>query len=185
MQSSVSGLMVSVIIVNYKVPEYLRETLRSLQQAELYDKSEIIVVDNASGDNSQSIITSEFPEINWIQLKNNLGFGKACNIGAQCSSGKYLLFLNPDTVVARNTLSISVKFMQENPKVGLMGPKILNPDGTLQPSCRRSFPTPSVALYHFAGLSRFFPKSKRFGRYNLTYMDPENPRRLMQYPDRL
>ncbi len=163
--------LISIIIVNYKVPYCLQELLRSLRQTELYDRSEVIIVDNASGDNSREIITSEFLEVKWIQLKSNIGFGKACNVGVHHASGRFLLFLNPDTVISSNALSQAVRFMENNPETGLMGPKILNPDGTLQLSCRRSFPTPLVAFYYFSGLSRLFPKSKRFGRYNLTYMD--------------
>ncbi|MBN1758818.1 MAG: glycosyltransferase [Chitinispirillaceae bacterium] len=163
---------ISIIIVNYRVPEHLREALRSIGQAEMSDRTEVIIVDNASGDNSQSLITSEFPDIRWIQLKHNIGFGKACNVGARNAQGKYLLLLNPDTMIARNTLSIAFRFMEAHPEIGLLGPKILNPDGSLQASCKRGFPTPSVTFYHFTGLSRFFPNSKRFGQYNLTYMDP-------------
>ena len=172
-QQSSPEILISVIIVNYKVPECLRESIRSLYQAELFNKTEIIVVDNASGDQSQKLITEEFKEVIWIQLKFNIGFGKACNIGAQNARGHYLLFLNPDTVINKDTLSVAVEFMKTHPHAGIMGPKILNPDGSLQASCRRGFPTPMVALYHFSGLSRLFPRSKRFGRYNMTYLDPE------------
>ncbi|MBN1307468.1 MAG: glycosyltransferase [Chitinispirillaceae bacterium] len=168
-----SGVLTSIVIINYKVPEHLRETLRSVYQAEGCETAEIIVVDNASGDHSQQLITREFPHIKWIQLKRNIGFGKACNVGVQNACGKYLLLLNPDTMIARNTLSVAFSFMESHPEIGLMGPKILNPDGTLQASCKRGFPTPAVAFYHFSGLSRLFPKSKRFGRYNLTFMDAD------------
>ena len=82
-----------------------------------------------------------------------------------------MLLLNPDTVIAKDTLKVAVDFMQSHPKAGLMGPKILNQDGSLQASCRRGFVTPLVAFYYFTGLSRIFPKSKHFARYHLTYMD--------------
>lgn len=165
--------LISIVIVNYRVPEHLRETIRSIQEAELYNKAEIIIVDNASEDDSKAQITGEFPTVNWIQLKNNIGFGKACNVGVQNATGTYILLLNPDTIIAKNTLSVSVDFMEKHPGAGLMGPKILSSDGTLQASCKRGFPTPSATFYHFTGLSRLFPKSKRFGRYNLTFMDPD------------
>jgi hypothetical protein len=147
--------------------------LHSLRLAEYYDRCEVIIIDNASGDNSREIVTSRFSEVQWIQLKANIGFGKACNIGAEAARGRYLLLLNPDTVISTNTLVSAVEFMESHPKAGLMGPKILNPDGTLQLSCRRSIPTPAVAFYYFAGLSYLFPKSRRFGRYHLTYMDED------------
>ena len=171
MAAANSDILISIIIVNFKVPQCLMEALASLRLAELYGKSEVIVVDNASGDNSRELITSNFEEVQWIQLKKNIGFGKACNAGAAIAGGKYLLLLNPDTIVSSSTLKNAVEFMEANPKAGLMGPKILNTDGTLQLSCRRSDPTPAVAFYYFSGLSRLFPQSKRFGRYNLTYMD--------------
>ena len=166
-------IAISIVIVNYRVPEYLRETLRSIEQAEMSDRTEVIVVDNASGDESQKIITSEFPSTRWIQLKHNIGFGKACNVGVQNARGSYILLLNPDTMISRNTLSVACSFMQSHPDIGLIGPKILNPDGTLQASCKRGFPTPSVTFYHFSGLSRLFPRSRRFGRYNLTFLDAD------------
>jgi GT2 family glycosyltransferase len=159
--------------VNYKVPHCLIEALHSLRLAKYYDRSEVIIIDNASGDNSREIITSKFKEVQWIQLKTNIGFGKACNIGAETARGKYLLLLNPDAVVSADTLASSMEFMEAHPSAGLMGPKILNPDGTLQLSCRRSIPTPSVAFYYFSGLSYLFPKSRRFGSYHLTYMDED------------
>jgi len=168
-----NNILISIVIVNYKVPYCLIEALQSLRLAEYYGRSEVIIVDNASGDNSREIVAAQFQEVQWIQLKTNIGFGRACNIGAEAARGQYLLLLNPDTVVSSNTLASAVEFMEEHPKAGLMGPKILNPDGTLQLSCRRSIPTPSVAFYYFTGLSHLFPKSKRFGRYHLTYMDED------------
>lgn len=166
-------LVISIVIVNYKVPEYLIETLRSIRQADLYNQAEIIVVDNASHDASHQIITSEFPTVTWIQLKHNIGFGKACNVGARSAQSNYLLLLNPDTVIAKNTLSVAYTFMEQHPDVGLMGPKIINTDGTLQASCKRGFPTPAVTFYHFCGFSKLFPRSQRFGRYNLSFIDPD------------
>jgi len=168
---AISDKLISIVIVNYKVPDCLRDAIRSVLDAELAEQTELVVVDNASGDNSKELITSEFKNVNWIQLKSNVGFGKACNIGVQSSSGKYVLLLNPDTVIAKDTLKVAVDFMQSHPQAGLMGPKILNQDGSLQASCRRGFVTPLVAFYYFTGLSRLFPKSRHFARYHLTYMN--------------
>ena len=166
-------LLISVIIVNYKVGDEICQLLRSLMQAELYEKTEIIIVDNASSDNSSEIVTTVFPNVTWIPLKNNIGFGKACNVGVQNSRGKYLLFLNPDTLVSENTLRVSVDFLDSHPDVGIMGPKIINPSGSFQPQCRRSFPTPFNAFVYLSGLSKLFSKSKLFGQYNLTYLNPD------------
>jgi GT2 family glycosyltransferase len=168
-----SNVLISVIVVNYKVPLSLRQSLRSLRESENVNAIEVIVVDNASEDGSAAAICAEFPEVKWIQLKTNIGFGKACNVGARNAAGEYLLFLNPDTIVSHRTLSMACAFMQERADVGMLGPKILNPDGTLQPGCRRGFPTPESAMFHFFGLSRLFPKSLRFGHYHLTWLDPD------------
>ncbi len=171
--NSKKEILISIIIVHYKVPECLREAIHSIYQADLHEKTEIIVVDNASNDNSSQITKTEFPDVTWIQLKQNIGFGKACNIGAKHASGKYILLLNPDTVISKTTLSVAYNLLENRPDIGLMGPKILNPDGTLQASCRRSFPTPAVAIFYFTGLSRLFPKSKLLSRYHMTFMDPD------------
>jgi O-antigen biosynthesis protein len=167
-------ILISVVIVNYKVPETLRQALHSLREADQYPRTEVIVVDNASNDNSRAIVAKDFPEVAWIQLKSNIGFGKACNVGAKHAHGEYLLILNPDTIIGRTTLTLAVEYLRAHPEIGLLGPKLLKSDGTLQPGCRRGFPTPQAAFYHFAGFSRLFPKSKRFGHYNLTYLDPDS-----------
>lgn len=164
--------LISIVIVNFRVPDFTCQALRSLRDAELFDRTEVIVVDNASGDESKGLITGNFPDVHWIALKNNVGFGKASNVGALNARGRFLLFLNPDTLVTSDTLRVCTSFLDERPDVGIMGPKILNPDGSFQPSCRRSFPTPFDAFSHFSGLSSLFPKSTLFGKYNFTYMDP-------------
>jgi GT2 family glycosyltransferase len=166
-------ILITIVIVSYRVPDYLKRTLLSLREADLYNRSEVIVVDNASHDDTKQQITSGFPEVAWVGLKKNIGFGKACNVGAKNARGAFVLFLNPDTLVSKNTLSVCVDFFSSHPDAGIMGPKILNADGSLQAGCRRSYPSPIVAFYRFAGLSRLFPKSSRFGTYNLTYLDPD------------
>lgn len=168
-----NNVLFSIVIVNFKVADYLKRTLLSLREADLYDRAEVIIVDNASHDDSKSLVTGEFPEVTWVGLKNNIGFGKACNVGAKSGRGACLLFLNPDTLVSKNTLRECANFFESHPEAGVMGPKILNADGSLQAACRRSFPSPLVAFFRFTGLSRLFPKSRLFGRYNLTYLDPE------------
>lgn len=167
--------LVSVIIVNYKVPEFTLQVLRSLREAERADCCEIIIVDNASQDDSRERITAQFPGAAWIGLKNNIGFGRACNVGAQHAAGDYLLFLNPDTVVSRNSISDCIAFFDSHPDTAVVGPKIIGPDGRFEPASRRSFPTPFNAFCRLFGLAFLFPRSRRFGRYNLTYLDPDTP----------
>jgi GT2 family glycosyltransferase len=167
------SITISVVIVNFRVPEFLLRTIQSIREADLFENTEVIVVDNASQDNSQELVSKQFPEVQWIGLKNNIGFGKACNVGAQSARGKFLLLLNPDTLISKNTLSVCVDFFNKNAGAGIMGPKIMKPDGTLQPDCKRSFPSPLVGFYKLIGLSGLFPKNKLFGQYNLTWLAPD------------
>jgi GT2 family glycosyltransferase/lipopolysaccharide/colanic/teichoic acid biosynthesis glycosyltransferase len=136
-------------------------------------KVEVIVVDNASVDGSVAMVKREFPWMNIIANKQNVGFARANNQGIKFSSGKYILLINPDTIVQENTLTVLYKYMEKHVEVGITGCKILNADGSLQLACRRSFPTPLVALPKLLGLSYLFPKNPWFGRYNLTYKNPD------------
>ncbi len=164
----------SVIIVNYNVKDFLQSLLLSLDKALKNITHEIIIVDNASTDGSVELIKNNFPQVTLIVNEENFGFSKANNLGLKISKGKYLLLINPDTIVSENTLSEMIMFFRKHPEVGLAGCKILNPDGTLQLACRRSFPGPWTSFCKVTGLSRLFPKSKIFARYNLTYLDENN-----------
>ena len=161
----------SVIIVNYNVKEFLQNLIHSIEKASANISKEIIVIDNASDDGSNDLLKEKFPQIKLIINDKNLGFGKANNIGLKKASGDYILLINPDTIVAEDTFEKMLEFFRSNPKAGLAGCKILNPDGTLQLACRRSFPGPWTSFTKVTGLSSIFPKSKLFARYNLTYLD--------------
>ena len=163
----------SIIIVNYNVKEFLQNLIHSIEKATKNLSSEIIVIDNASTDGSIELLKSKFPSIKLIENKTNLGFGKANNIGIQVSKGKYIVMINPDAIVSEDTFIKMINFFEENSEAGLATPKILNPDGSLQLGCRRSFPGPWTSFCRVTGLSGLFPKSKIFARYNLTYL-PEN-----------
>ncbi len=161
----------SIIIVNYNVKEFLQNLIHSIEKASTNITKEIIVIDNASDDGSVEFLKEKFPQIRLIANKINLGFGKANNIGLKEATGKYILLLNPDTIVAEDTFEKMLEFFDKNSEAGLAGCKILNPDGTLQLACRRSFPGPWTSFTKVSGLSSLFPKSKLFARYNLTYLD--------------
>jgi GT2 family glycosyltransferase len=165
--------LISIIIVNYNVRDFLHHALVSLQKAMKGIRGDIIVVDNASDDGSVEMVRRRFPAIHLIVSKVNLGFAKANNLGLKRAQGKFLLLINPDTLVQEDTLRVMIKFFLENPDVGLAGCKVLNPDGTFQLACRRSFPRPWVAFSKMIGLSAFFPHSRLLGRYNLTYLSPD------------
>jgi GT2 family glycosyltransferase len=166
-------LDLSIIIVNYNVKEFLQNLLHSISKSSNQIKREIIVVDNASNDGSVEFIKDNFPEVNLIANKFNLGFSKANNIGMKQAKGKYILLINPDTLVSEDTFEKMISFFETNPLVGLAGCKILNPEGTLQLACRRSFPGPWTSFCKVSGLSNLFPKSRLFAKYNLTYLDPD------------
>jgi GT2 family glycosyltransferase len=164
-------LDLSIIIVNYNVKEFLQNLIHSIEKASVNLSKEIIIVDNASDDGSVDFIKEKFPQVKLLANQKNLGFGKANNIGSKQASGKYILFINPDAIVAEDTFEKMIQFFEENPEAGLAGCKILNPDGTLQLACRRSFPGPWTSFTKVTGLSTLFPNSKIFARYNLTYLD--------------
>ncbi len=162
---------VSIIIVNYNVKEFILNLLHSLNRALQGMTSEIIIVDNASQDDSVPVLRKLHPEVRLIANEENLGFSKANNLGLKEATGRYLMLLNPDTVVQEDTFRVMIDFMDAHPDVGMSGCKLISPDGSLQPACRRSFPTPWVSFTKLVGLSNLFPKSRLFGKYNLTYLD--------------
>jgi len=168
-----SGRDISVIIVNYNVREFLRQSLLSLRKALQNLAAEIFVVDNASNDGSVEMVRQEFPEVELIANRDNVGFAAANNQALRQAHGRFVVLLNPDTIVQEDTFTAIQAFFAQQPATGMVGCKVLNPDGTLQLACRRSFPTPWIAFTRLSGLSRLFPKNRRFGRYNLTYL-PEN-----------
>jgi hypothetical protein len=167
------GVDLSIIIVNYNVKEFLENALISIKKAIEGINAEIFVVDNASEDGSVEMIKQKFPDVNLIANSENLGFAKANNQALKLAKGKYILLINPDTIVQEDTFRVLLSFLESHPECGMVGCKVLNPDGTLQLACRRSFPTPWVAFTKMIGLSSLFPKSKIFAKYNLTYLDPD------------
>ena len=168
---------ISVIIVNYNVKELLEQCINSVITASKILKTEIIIVDNNSFDGSVSFLRNKFKDnhdIIIIESPVNLGFAKANNIGASAAKGAYLLILNPDTVLREDTLEKTLEFYKSRPKIGTVTCKLVLPNGKLDLACRRSFPTPAVAVYRILGLSRMFPKSRTFGKYNLTYLNEDD-----------
>lgn len=168
-------MKLSVVIVNYNVKAFLERALSSIVTALEGIPSEVFVVDNDSTDGSNQMVRERFPDVHLIANNENVGFAKANNQALRQARGEIVCLINPDTLVQEDTFRTCLDYLDENPKVGAVGCKILNSDGTLQLSCRRSFPGPWVSLTKMLGLSKLFPKSKLFGRYNLTYLDPDEP----------
>lgn len=163
----------SVVIVNYNVRDFLSQALLSIIRASGDLEVEIFVVDNNSIDNSVAMVRKSFPEVRLIANTENVGFGTANNQAIREARGRHILIINPDTIVQEDTLRTMVAFMDNNQTCGALGCQILNPDGSFAPESRRSFPTPEIAFYRMTGLGRLFPRSKRFGRYNLTFLSKD------------
>jgi len=161
----------SVIIVNYNVKNFLKQCLYSAQKASEGIDTEFFVVDNHSVDGSVEMIKTSFPDIHLIANNENLGFAKACNQALKLAKGKYALLLNPDTVVQENTFRKCIEFMDTHPEAGGLGVRMINGNGKFLPESKRSLPTPWVSFYKIFGLSALFPKSKKFGKYHLKYLD--------------
>lgn len=164
-------MRLSVIIVNYNVEHFLEQCLLSVRKACEGIEAEVIVVDNDSVDGSVDMIKEKFHEVILIDNKDNRGFSKANNQGIRISKGDYVLLLNPDTVVEEETFKTCISFMDDHPSGGGLGVRMLDGKGHFLPESKRGLPTPDVAFYKIFGLSSIFPKSKRFGKYHLGYLD--------------
>lgn len=162
---------VSIIIVNYNTAELLKQTVQSVIDSTQNIDYEIIVVDNASVDNSVEMIKLNYPQVKLIKNSENLGFSKANNVGMECAIGRYILLLNSDTVVNEGCIENCIDFADKNHKIGALGCKIVLRDGKLDVACKRSFPVPENSFYHAIKLDKMFPHSTRFATYNLTYLD--------------
>ena len=163
----------SVIIVAYNSCDFIPACLKSVRDACEGVDSQIIVLDNGSKDRIKPEIKKFFPEVLWLDSEENLGFGKGCNLAEKQATKPFLFFINPDTVVSRDSFTKVLDFMEEHPESGTVGCRILNEDGTLQWACRRSFPTIISAVSKTVGLAAMFPKSKLLASYNMTYADPD------------
>jgi len=170
-----------IVIVSWNTRDLLRKCLKSVYASEGVT-SQVVVVDNASSDGSAEMVRAEFPQAALIANSENVGYPAGNNLGLRLigyDRGKvdgwprYALLLNPDTELPPTALREMVAFMDADPRIGVAGPKLLLPDGSLDLACRRGFPTPAVSAYRMVGLSKLFPRSPRFGRYNMTYLDPD------------
>jgi GT2 family glycosyltransferase len=189
----------AIIIVNFNTRDYLRNCLTSIHNSRGGFSFEVCVVDNASSDGSAEMVRTEFPQTRLIESAVNGGYAYANNLGLRAygfgpvaepaqtagdsphplssedlpGTPPYMLLLNPDTVLPPDGLAMMLEFMGQHPEAGVAGSKLVLEDGSLDLACRRSFPTPQVACYRMLGLSKLFPRHPRFGRYNLTYLSPD------------
>ena len=163
----------SICLVTLNTRHYLRDCLQSLAENPASLPTEIIVVDNGSSDGTQAMLTGEFPHVVVILNSKNEGFVRPANQAMRSAKGRYLLLLNPDTLVLPEALDRLVAFLDEHPAAGIAGPKVLNRDGSLQQACRRGVPRPWATLSYFLRLYRLFPRSPFFGGYLLNYLDED------------
>jgi GT2 family glycosyltransferase len=164
-------MQLSIVIVNYNVKHFLLQCLQSVQKAIAGMDAEVFVVDNASSDNSVEMLKEKFSWVNLIANTENTGFSCANNQAIKLAKGKFVLLLNPDTLVEEDTFVKCLDFMNQTPDAGALGVKMINGNGEFLPESKRALPIPSVAFYKIFGLSKLFPRSKRFGSYHLTYLD--------------
>ncbi len=171
------------VVVNYNTADLLDRCLQHLLASETDRPLEVYVVDNGSTDGSPELLRARYQQVRLIEAGANLGFARANNLALRAilaqaaKEGRlghdYVLLLNTDCFVQADTLWLLARFLDTHPDAGIVGPKVLLPDGQLDLACRRSFPTPTSALWKLTGLARWFPNHHRFARYNLTYLDPD------------
>lgn len=169
--STLTGIKLSVVIVNYNVKYYLEQTLCSVFRAAGSLALEVWVVDNASTDGSQEYITRRFPQVHYLYNQENMGFSRANNQAIRLSQGEYVLLLNPDTIVGEDVLERCVHFLDAHPEAGATGVAMLKDDGGFAWESRRGVPTPFTSFCKMSGLCSLFPKSRTFGKYYMRYLD--------------
>ncbi len=168
-----SPIDLSLCIVTYKAKNVLDECLESIYNQHHSVSFETILVDNDSDDGTAELVREKYPLVTYIQNDNNVGFQKATNRALRAASGRYLMWLNNDTVVKAGAFEALLMFGEAHPEAGVFGPKVLNRDGTLQKQCRRGDPTPWSVLMYFSGLWKLFPKNRFFSGYLLSYRDED------------
>lgn len=169
----------SIVVVNWNTKKLLARCLNSIYKETKDLDFEIFVVDNSSRDESVKMMEKNFPQAKLIENRQNIGFARANNRAIQKSRGKYILLLNPDTVILGNTLKKMVDFLESHPGIGILGPRILNPDGSLQSSCR-TFPTLASQALILLKLHNFFPGLPPIKKYYMLNWDHSETKEVDQ-----
>jgi GT2 family glycosyltransferase len=169
-----------IVIVNWNTRDHLRNCLQTVYASRGSFSYDVVVVDNGSSDGSAEMVTEEFPHVTLLSGHGNVGYPAGNNLGLRAlgypdesDAPRYALLLNPDTELPPDALSRMIAFMDLHPEAGMAGPKLIMRDGSLDLACRRSIPTPDIAIFHVLKLDKLFPKSRLFGRYNLTFLDED------------
>ncbi|MCR5819639.1 MAG: glycosyltransferase family 2 protein [Bacteroidaceae bacterium] len=172
------GACLTIVIVSYNVSDYVTQCLHSVARAAEGLDVDVWVVDNASQDNTVERIKAEFPHVNVIPNSENVGFARANNQAIRLSKGKYVLLLNPDTVIGEDVLRTCISFLDANPSAGALGVAMHDRNGAFARESRRGLPTPATAFYKMSGLCSAFPTSPRFGRYYMGHLDASQPNQI-------
>ncbi len=164
-EGAAAEVTLSVVIVSYNVCSHLRNALRALLTATADISCEVIVTDNNSSDGSAAMVVNEFPEVRVIASPVNEGFAAASNRAIKISQGRYILLLNPDTLVDPPSVGRAVAFMEAHPGAGAAGARMRDGNGQFLPESKRGFPSPATSLFRFTGLWRLFPRSPVINAY--------------------
>lgn len=164
--------LVSALVVSYNAKDQLLQCLQTFfGSADV--PVEAVVVDNDSSDGSAAAVTDEFPQATVLVQSKNLGYGRAANLGLERCQGRFVLLLSSDVTVDAQSVGRMADFLLTRPDAGAVGPRLVLPDGRLDPDARRAFPMPRTMFYRTVGLSKLFPRSPRFGRHNMGHV-PES-----------
>ena len=170
---------IGIVIVSYNVRNFLAQCLDSIRKSVLEGiKIEIWVVDNASVDGSVALVKDKYPEVNIIDNNKNAGFSKANNQAIRQLRSQYTLLLNPDTVLEEGTLIKCYQFMQEHPKCGALGVRMIDGAGRFLPESKRKIPDLWNSFCKLSYLSAVFPESRWFSGYNLGYIPEHQTSRI-------
>ncbi len=165
-----------IVIVGHNSKEFLKPCLDTTKVAIEDLDAHVIVVDNGGSDGTVDYVKAEYPWAESIYSAANAGYSYGNNLGFKAAGFpdapeyRYAMLLNPDTEIPPDSFVEMIRYMDENPDIGVLGPKLLLGDGTLDKACKRGEPTPLASLYYFSGLGKLFPNSKRFGHYSMSYV---------------
>lgn len=154
----------SIIITSYKNPSVLRLCLESLKKNVLNENYEILVLDSSTEEDTETLMREDFPEVKFFSHRENLGFAKLVNDGLKKAAGKYILILNADIIVEKKSVDLLIQEFKEDPRLGIIGPKLLNFDGKTQPSCFRFYSLP-IIIYRRTFIGKFRFAKKEIGRF--------------------
>ena len=175
-----TGKKISVIVVTWNSEAYIANCLEAIYRETADWVREIFVVDNASADRTVETVQTKFPEVVVERNQKNIGFAAANNLAIAKSTGDYVLLINPDTVILPGALAKMAAVLDQNSQIGVVGPMILNDDGSIQYTCARRLPSLLTEVWWLTGLDQRFKNSRIFGRYLMSYWDHRDSRFVEQ-----